>query len=104
MAWLFLAGAGLFEMIWAGLLKHTDGFTRPLPSAAMLAAMAGSVLCLSLAVRTMPLGMAYAIWCAFGIIGTTILGAFVYGDAIGPMKLACIALIGAGVIGLKLAG
>lgn len=103
MAWLYLLAAGLFEIVWAGLLRHTDGFTRPIPTGAMLAAMAGSVFCMSVAVRTMPLGMAYAIWCAFGIIGTTILGAFLYGDALSPQKIACIGLIGAGVIGLKIA-
>lgn len=102
MAWLYLFGAGLFEVIWAGMLKQTDGFTRPLPTAILLAAMAGSVFFMSLATRTMPIGMVYAIWCAFGIIGTTILGSFIYGDALTPQKMACIALIGAGIVGLKL--
>lgn len=102
MAWLYLLVAGLMEVVWAGLLKHTDGFTRPLPTGAMLVAMAGSIFFMSLAVRTMPLGMVYAIWCAFGIIGTTILGAFLYGDALTVSRIACIALIGAGIVGLKL--
>ena len=102
MAWLYLLAPGVFEVVWAGLLKHTDGFTRLLPTGGMLIAMAGSVYFMSLAVRTMPLGMVYAIWCAFGIIGTTILGSFAYGDAVTPQKIACIALIGAGIIGLKL--
>lgn len=102
MAWLYLVAAGLSEILWAGLLKHTHGFTRIGPTLFLLVAMAASVAFLALAARTLPLGLAYAVWCGIGIIGTTLVGAMIYGEALAPMQYACIAMIGAGVIGLKL--
>jgi quaternary ammonium compound-resistance protein SugE len=101
MAWLYLLLAGFFEIVWAGAMKYTHGFTRLWPSALVLAAMAASVVFMAMAVRVIPLGTAYAIWCGIGILGTTIAGIMLFGESADPMRLACIALIGAGVIGLK---
>ncbi len=102
MAWLFLVGAGLFEIGWAVGLKYTDGFTRLWPTAATIALMAVSLGLLGLALRSLPLGTAYAIWTGIGTIGTVILGIMLFGEAAGAMRLACIGLIVGGIVGLKL--
>ncbi|KFI33306.1 multidrug transporter [Haematobacter missouriensis] len=102
MAWLYLFLAGASEIVWAGLLKHTHGFTRLGPTVLLLVAMATSVAFLALAARTLPIGLSYAIWCGIGIIGTTLTGYLIYGEALSAGQLACIGMIGAGVIGLKL--
>ena len=102
MAWLLLAVAGLFEIGWAIGLKYTDGFTRLWPSVWTGLAMVVSVVLLALAVRTLPIGTAYAVWTGIGAAGTAILGIYLFGEPATALRLACIALIVAGIVGLKL--
>ncbi len=104
MAWLYLVLAGLFEIGWAIGLKYTDGFSRLWPSVGTLAAMAVSVLLLALAVKTLPIGTAYAIWTGIGAVGAVILGIVLFHDPATPLRLACVTLILLGIGGLKLAG
>ena len=103
MAWGLLLLAGLLEVGWAVGLKYTDGFTRPWPSVATAAALVASVALLAGALRTLPLGTAYAVWTGIGTVGTAFLGMALLGEPAGAMRLACIALIVAGIVGLKLA-
>ena len=103
MPWLILVTAGLFEVAWAIGLKYTDGFTRLWPSAATLAAMVVSVVLLALAMRSLPVGTAYAVWTGIGAVGTVILGIVLFAEPASVARLACIALIVAGIVGLKLA-
>jgi quaternary ammonium compound-resistance protein SugE len=102
MAWAYLLVAGLFEIGWAVGLKYTQGFSRFLPSLATLASMALSVGFLGLALRNLPLGTAYAVWTGIGVIGTAALGIHLFGEPAAPLRLACIALIVAGIVGLRL--
>ena len=102
MAWVYLFIAGLLEIGWAVGLKYTDGFTRLAPSVFTLAAMAGSVGLLGLALRQLPLGTAYAVWTGIGTVGTAIFGMLMLGEPAGALRLACIALIVGGILGLKL--
>jgi quaternary ammonium compound-resistance protein SugE len=102
MAWLALFVAGLFEIGWAIGLKYTDGFTRLWPSVLTLAAMALSVLLLAYALRTLPVGTGYAIWVGIGALGTAILGMVLFNESREPLRLLCLLLILAGVVGLKL--
>ena len=103
MAWIVLSLAGLLEIGWAVGLKYTDGFTRPLPSGLTLLAMLGSLWLLSLALRTIPLGTAYAVWTGIGAAGTALLGILLLAEPATAMRLVCIGLIVAGSVGLKLA-
>jgi quaternary ammonium compound-resistance protein SugE len=102
MAWIYLVLAGLFEIGWAIGLKYTDGFTRPVPTAMTVASMAVSLFLLGLALKTLPLGTAYAIWTGIGTVGTVILGIALFGESTQVLRLACIGLIVAGIVGLKL--
>lgn len=102
MAWVYLFIAGLFEVLWAVGLKYTEGFTRLWPTLGTLAAMAVSLGLLGLALRSLPLGTAYAIWTGIGTVGTVILGVIVFQESADPLRLACIGLILAGIVGLKL--
>ena len=102
MAWLWLVLAGLLEIVWAIGLKYTDGFTRLVPSAITVAAMIASVYFLALAVRTIPIGTGYAVWTGIGAVGTAILGIALLGEPATAARLACIGLIVAGIVGLKL--
>ena len=102
MPWIILFIAGLFEIAWAIGLKYTDGFTRFWPSVATLAAMGLSVLLLSLAMRTLPVGTAYAVWTGIGAVGTVILGIVLFAEPANAARLACVGLIVAGILGLKL--
>ncbi|MBU0726582.1 MAG: quaternary ammonium compound efflux SMR transporter SugE [Alphaproteobacteria bacterium] len=102
MAWVALFFAGLFEIGWAVGLKYTHGFTRLWPSLGTIAAMAVSFALLSLALKTLPLGTAYAIWTGIGTIGTALLGIWLFSEPADTLRLACIALIVAGIVGLKL--
>jgi quaternary ammonium compound-resistance protein SugE len=102
MAWLYLVVAGLFEVAWAIGLKYTDGFTRLAPSLWTVATMALSLLFLGLALKTLPVGTAYAIWTGVGAVGTAILGIYLFGDPATLARLGCIGLIVAGIVGLKL--
>jgi quaternary ammonium compound-resistance protein SugE len=102
MAWAVLLAAGLLEICWAIGLKYTEGFTRLIPSVLTLAAMAGSILLLGLALKTLPIGTAYAVWTGIGAVGTAILGIFLFGEPASVLRLASIGLIVAGIVGLKL--
>ncbi|MBA3504391.1 MAG: quaternary ammonium compound efflux SMR transporter SugE [Betaproteobacteria bacterium] len=102
MAWLVLGVAGLFEVAWAIGLKYTDGFTRPWPSAGTALAMVISVVLLASAMKTLPVGTAYAVWTGIGAVGTVLLGILLFDEPATVARLACIALIVAGIAGLKL--
>jgi quaternary ammonium compound-resistance protein SugE len=102
LAWLVLVAAGLFEIGWAVGLKYTDGFTRPWPTIATIAAMIVSLGLLGLALRSLPLGTAYAVWTGVGTIGTALLGIVLFDESADVLRLVCIGLIVAGIVGLKL--
>jgi len=102
MSWIILFFAGLFEVGWAVGLKYTDGFTRPLPTVLTVAAMAVSLGLLGLAVKELPLGTAYAIWTGVGAVGTVIAGIILFGESMALIRLASVALIVTGLIGLKI--
>lgn len=102
MGWLWLVLAGVFEIGWAVGLKYTEGFTRLIPTALTLVAMAASLAMLGLALRTLPLGTAYAVWTGIGSVGTVALGIVLFGEPATVVRLACIGLILAGIVGLKL--
>ena len=102
MAWTYLFFAGLFEIGWAIGLKYTHGFTRLMPTVLTVGSMAVSLGLLGLALKSLPLGTAYAIWTGIGTIGTAILGIVLFGEPATALRLACIGLIVAGIVGLKL--
>ena len=102
MAWIYLLLAGLFEIVWAIGLKYTDGFSRLWPSAGTLAAMAVSIVLLAMAVKTLPIGTAYAIWTGIGAVGAVALGIVLFGDPATWPRLLCVVLILIGIVGLKL--
>ena len=103
MSWFYLFLAGLFEIVWAIGLKYTEGFTRFWPSVVTLGAMVVSVALLGLAMRDLPVGTAYAVWTGIGAAGTVALGILLFGDSASALRLGCVALIVAGVLGLKFA-
>ena len=102
MAWLLLFIAGLLEVVWATTLKLSDGFTRPVPAAITMVAAGVSFWMLSLAMRSLPLGLAYATWVGIGAVGAVILGVIWFGEALTPLRLGSVALIVAGIAGLSL--
>jgi quaternary ammonium compound-resistance protein SugE len=102
MAWFILTVAGLFEVGWAIGLKYSDGFTKPLPSLFTVLAMAMSIWLLSLAMKTIPVGTAYAVWTGIGAVGVAILGMVLLGESRDLLRLFCLFLIIAGIVGLKL--
>lgn len=102
MSWLILFFAGLLETVWATGLKYTHGFTRPMPTFGTLAAMALSVWLLSVAMKELPLGTAYAVWTGIGAVGTVILGIILFGDPVTLPRIFCVALIIIGLAGLKM--
>lgn len=99
--WLYLLVAGLFEVGWAIGLKYTEGFSRLVPSVLTVAAMIVSLGLLGLALKSLPVGTAYAIWTGVGAVGTAILGIVLFADPATLPRLACIGLIVAGIVGLK---
>lgn len=101
MAWIILFVAGLFEIGWAIGLKYTDGFTRLWPSVWTVFAMVVSIVLLGLSLKTLPVGTAYAVWTGIGAIGTVILGIYLFSEPATAARLGCIALILAGIVGLK---
>ena len=101
MAWFILFVAGLLEIGWAVGLKYTEGFTRPLPTVLTVGAMVASIGLLGLSLKTLPLGTAYAVWTGIGTIGTAVFGIVLFGDPANALRLGCIALIVAGIVGLK---
>ena len=102
MAWIYLFAAGLFEIGWAVGMKYTHGFSRLVPTLLTVASMAVSLGLLGLALKTLPLGTAYAIWTGIGTIGTVVLGIVLFAEPAEAVRLACIGLIVAGILGLKL--
>jgi quaternary ammonium compound-resistance protein SugE len=102
MAWVILFFAGVLEVGWAVGLKYTEGFTRPLPTIVTIVSMAASLGLLGLALRTLPLGTAYAIWTGIGTVGTVIVGMLVLGESTAVLRLVCVGLIVSGIVGLKL--
>lgn len=103
-AWLLLVIAGLLEIGWALGLKTTEGFTRPLPTILTIAAIIASMSLLGLAARELPIGTAYAVWTGIGAAGALIFGILFFGEPAAPARLACVGLIVAGIVGLKLTG
>ena len=103
MAWVYLFFAGIFEIAWAIGLKYTHGFTRLVPTALTIGAMIVSLGLLGLALKSLPVGTAYAIWTGIGSVGTALLGIWLLGEPATAARLACIALIVSGIVGLKLA-
>jgi quaternary ammonium compound-resistance protein SugE len=103
MAWLYLFLAGLFEVAWAIGLKYTEGFSRLFPSVLTVAAMGLSLALLGLALKTLPVGTAYAVWTGIGAVGTAALGIYLFSEPATVVRLACIGLIVAGIVGLKFA-
>ena len=102
LAWVLVVVAGILEVVWALGLKYSDGFTRWVPSAVVLAGAAASFWLLSLAMRVLPAGTAYAVWVGIGAAGTALFGMLLLGEPASAARLACIVLIVAGVLGLKL--
>jgi len=103
MAWTVLIVAGLFEVAWAIGLKYTEGFTRLWPTVGTVAAMGISVALLGVAMKTLPVGTSYAVWVGVGAVGTAILGIVLLGESANAGRLISLALIVAGIVGLKLA-
>jgi quaternary ammonium compound-resistance protein SugE len=102
MVWLYLLAAGAFEIVWAFFLKQSDGFTRPGPAIVTLAAMAASFGLLSLSMRSLPLGTAYAIWTGIGALGAFVVGIVVLGEQASLIRIAGAAMIAGGLVVLKL--
>ncbi len=103
MNWLFLIVAGLFEVVWAISLKYTQGFSRLGPSVLTIGAMVFSFYLLSVSLRVLPLGTAYAVWVGIGAVGTAIAGVLLFGESVTTLKLVSLILVISGIIGLKLA-
>jgi len=103
MPWIILVLAGLFEVGWAIGLKYTDGFTKLWPTVGTVAAMAISLGLLGIAMKSLPVGTAYAIWVGVGAVGTVILGIVLFQEPMNPLRLVSVGLIVAGLVGLKLA-
>lgn len=102
MNWVYLVVAGLLEVVWAIGLKYTDGFTRTIPTTLTVGAMVASFYLLSLALKTLPLGVAYGVWVGIGAVGTALAGILLLGEAASALKLVSLLLVIAGIVGLKL--
>ena len=101
-AWLALLGAGLLEVGWALGLKYSDGLTRFWPTVATVSAIALSFLLMALALRSLPFGTAYAVWTGIGAVGSILVGMLLYSESTDPVRIICLTLIVAGMVGLKL--
>lgn len=102
-AWWVLLAAGLLEVSWAVGLKYSAGFTRLWPALATLAAMLASMGLLGIAARFLPIGTAYAVWTGIGSVGAVVLGIVLFGESLNVIRLVCLGLIVAGIVGLRLA-
>jgi len=102
MAWVYVLVAGVFEIVWITAIKYADGFTRLWPSVGTVVAMSVSMVCLSLAVRIIPIGTAYAVWTGIGAAGAAIMGMVLFNEPRDVARLLFIVLIVSGVVGLKL--
>lgn len=101
--WILLFAAGLLEIVWAGAMKASDGFTKPVPSILTGVAVCASFWLLSAAMRNLPLGTSYGVWVGIGVVGTGILGMVMFGEDVTPLRIAGVILIVAGIAALKLA-
>ncbi len=101
MAWIYLLIAGVFEVVWTMGLKYSHGFTKLIPSAVALGGMAVSFYLLSLAVKTLPIGTAYAVWTGIGALGAVLLGIFLFHEPVNALRIAFLCLILVGILGLK---
>ena len=101
MAWVYLTIAGVFEIGWAVGLKYSEGFSKPVPSLLTVVAMGLSIWLLALAMRTIPVGTAYAVWTGIGAVGVALLGIVLFGESREVLRIVCLFLIIAGIIGLK---
>jgi quaternary ammonium compound-resistance protein SugE len=104
MNWIMLVVAGLLEVVWSVGLKYTEGFTRLWPSVVTVAAMIASITLLGIAMKELPVGTAYAVWVGIGAVGAAVMGIWLFGESASAGKLASLALIVAGIVGLKLSG
>ena len=104
MSWILLAVAGLLEVAWASTLPATNGLTRLAPTALFLVLLAGSMVALALATRTIPVATAYAVWVGIGAAGAAMVGMLWRGDAASPVRIACLVLLVLAIVGLKLSG
>ena len=102
MSWLVLFIAGLLEVVWGVGLKYTHGFSRRVPSVITIAAMVSSMALLSWAMKTLPVGTAYAVWTGIGAVGAAVTGIILLGESANPMRIASLACIVIGIIGLKM--
>lgn len=102
MAWVLVVVSGILEMGWAVGLKASQGFTRPLPTVLTLMGMVASFAMLSVAVRTLPIGTAYAVWVGIGALGTAVLGMVLHGEPVSAARVICLGLLIGGIVGLKL--
>lgn len=102
MQWIMLILAGIFEVTWACATKYSDGFSQIIPSVVTVVGYIASAVFLSLALKNLPLGTAYAMWTGFGIVGTSVLGIFLFQERLSLPQIVCVILIVAGIIGLKL--
>lgn len=103
MSWYYLFLAGALEVVWAIGLKYTDGFSRLWPSVITIGAMIVSMILLALALKSLPVGTAYAVWVGIGAVGTALLGIVLFDESVSALRLACIACIVVGVAGLRFA-
>ena len=101
MSWFYLLVAGLCEVCWAVGMKYSHGFTRLYASVFTVLTMIASVVLLALAMRTLPLGTAYAVWTGIGAVGTVVIGMLVFGESASLLRIACLLLILSGIVGLK---
>lgn len=101
MSWFVLVIAGLLEVVWATAMERSAGFSRPVPTAITLVALAGSMGLLGVALRELPLGTAYAVWVGIGVVGTSVVGMVWLGEPVSAVRVALVGLILAGVVGLK---
>jgi quaternary ammonium compound-resistance protein SugE len=103
MAWLLLVSAGLLEIVWATAMDRSDGFTRLWPTVVGVSGALASFVLLAIALRDLPVGTAYAVWVGLGAVGVALFGILALGESTSPFRLACLALIVLGIVGLKLA-
>lgn len=101
--WVMIVLAGILETAWALGLKYSDGFTKPIPSAFTLITVVGSFWLLSLAMKSLPVGTAYAVWVGIGMVGTAVMAVILLGEPVNALRIAGFALIIAGIVALKLA-
>lgn len=102
MAWVYLIIAGILEIVWAYSMKQSDGFTRLIPAIITIAAMIASFALLAMAMRTLPLGTAYTIWTGIGAVGAFLVGIFILGELVSPLRVAAAILIVTGIVMMKL--